>query len=137
MLKSTGDSILVEAADCDSQWGVLLKEGLPQVHDLREWRGWNVLGEALMITREHLLTEEPLWQQRFFSTSLSGQFKIAGHKRCARVRPAEPEKPTHVMRLVESLLRPAVLARPIKNQKLVSEARARLCSRGARLVRFD
>jgi len=71
LLKSTSDSILVEAADYDSQWGVLLKEGLPQVHDLREWRGWNVLGEALMITREHLLTEEPLWQQRFFSTSLS------------------------------------------------------------------
>ena len=34
LLKSTGDSILVEAADYDSQWGVLLKEGLPQVHDL-------------------------------------------------------------------------------------------------------
>ena len=47
------------------------------------------------------------------------------------MRPAEPEKPTHVMRLVESLLRPAMLARPIKNQKLVSEARARLCSRPA------
>ena len=50
------------------------------------------------------------------------------------MRPAEPEKPTRVMRLVESLLRPAMLARPIKNQKLVSEARARLCSRPAMLA---
>ena len=47
------------------------------------------------------------------------------------MRPAEPEKPTHVMRLVQCLLRPAMLARPIKNQNLVSEARARLCSRPA------
>ena len=69
-LAATGDAILVEAADYDSQWGVLLKEGLPHVNDLGEWRGWNVLGEALMITRHHLLTGEDIWQQALFSTKL-------------------------------------------------------------------
>ena len=67
-LLDTDNAILVEAADYDSQWGVLL--GLPHAWDLGEWRGWNVLGEALMITRHCLRTGDDIWQQKFFSTQL-------------------------------------------------------------------
>lgn len=69
-LLATESAILVEAAHYDSQWGVLLPEEDPNVHDLERWQGWNVLGEALMIVRHHMRTEEPIWQQRFFSTPI-------------------------------------------------------------------
>ena len=67
-LLATGNDILVEAADYDSQWGVLLD--LPYAKDLNEWRGWNILGEALMITRHCLSSGDYIWQQKFFSTHL-------------------------------------------------------------------
>ena len=68
LLLTTVNTILVDAADYDSEWDVLL--GLPHICDLGEWRGLNVLGEALMITCHFLLTGNDIWQQKFFFTQL-------------------------------------------------------------------
>lgn len=66
-LVGTGDAILAEGADYDSQWGIFLKDSSSACGNLEEWKGWNVLGESLMIVRHHLQTNEALWQPHLFS----------------------------------------------------------------------
>lgn len=54
LLFSTGDHILAEATRNDSIWGIGINVDDPRVQDQQQWRGRNVLGFALMRTREHL-----------------------------------------------------------------------------------
>lgn len=54
VLLSTGDAILAEAAPNDCIWGVGLPLGDARVLDPWQWRGRNVLGTALMKTRDFL-----------------------------------------------------------------------------------
>lgn len=53
-LLSTGDSVLVEASPWDSIWGIRLSAGSPEVWDPQKWRGYNLLGFALMEVRDEL-----------------------------------------------------------------------------------
>ena len=54
VLLSTGDHVLAEATRNDSIWGIGLNVGDPRVQCQSLWRGRNVLGFALMKTRDHL-----------------------------------------------------------------------------------
>ena len=53
-LLGTGDAILVEASPYDAVWGVKLPADDPRIHNPREWKGENLLGFALMETRDRL-----------------------------------------------------------------------------------
>lgn len=53
-LLATGDAILCEAAHYDKVWGVGLSIDNSDVYDLNKWKGKNLLGHALMDTRENL-----------------------------------------------------------------------------------
>lgn len=53
-LRATGDKLLVEASPLDTMWGVGLRADDPRVHDRSQWRGTNLLGEALMRVRAEL-----------------------------------------------------------------------------------
>ena len=53
-LDSTGDSILVEGSPYDGIWGVKLGTDDPQIDNPNAWRGENLLGFALMETRDIL-----------------------------------------------------------------------------------
>ncbi|MBR6705928.1 MAG: DUF1768 domain-containing protein [Clostridia bacterium] len=57
-LDSTGDSVLVEACTNDGIWGVGLGIDDPRTEDPSEWRGRNLLGFALMETRDILRRRE-------------------------------------------------------------------------------
>jgi ribA/ribD-fused uncharacterized protein len=50
----TGDRLLVEANPEDSTWAIGLADDDPRAADPRMWRGSNLLGYALMTTRDHL-----------------------------------------------------------------------------------
>jgi hypothetical protein len=50
-LLSTGDRILVEASPYDGIWGVKLAVDDPLILDKANWKGRNLLGEALMTVR--------------------------------------------------------------------------------------
>lgn len=50
-LLATGDRILVEASPYDKVWGVGLGEEDPLILDSANWKGRNLLGEALMTVR--------------------------------------------------------------------------------------
>jgi len=54
VLLSTGDAILAEAAPHDAIWGIGLPWHDPRVENPDKWRGRNILGSALMRTREAL-----------------------------------------------------------------------------------
>lgn len=54
LLRETGDAILAECAVRDRIWGIGLSPSDPRRLDLREWRGQNLLGFALMQAREEL-----------------------------------------------------------------------------------
>lgn len=53
-LLATGDSVLVEASPEDRIWGIGMSERDHRCHNPTLWEGENLLGEALMITRQLL-----------------------------------------------------------------------------------
>lgn len=53
-LLDTGEKILVEASKTDDIWGVGLAASDPLILDKRNWKGRNLLGEALMQVRNKL-----------------------------------------------------------------------------------
>jgi len=56
-LLETGDATLAEAALHDKIWGIGLRMGDPKIQNPTEWNGENLLGRALMETREQLRKE--------------------------------------------------------------------------------
>jgi ribA/ribD-fused uncharacterized protein len=59
-LLATGDDVLVEAAPRDQVWGIGLGRDNEKARDPRTWRGLNLLGFALMRTRQRLREAPPL-----------------------------------------------------------------------------
>ena len=57
-LLATRGPTLVEAAPSDRVWGIGLAEEDPRARDRVQWRGLNLLGEALSRVREVLLWEQ-------------------------------------------------------------------------------
>jgi ribA/ribD-fused uncharacterized protein len=55
-LLQTGDKILVEASPVDPIWGIGLTKDSKNIDDIYTWRGLNLLGFALMETRDFLNT---------------------------------------------------------------------------------
>lgn len=53
-LLNTGESILVEASPSDSIWGVRMQMDNPDIQNPNCWKGENLLGFALMETRDSL-----------------------------------------------------------------------------------
>lgn len=53
-LINTGTSELVEASPYDRIWGVGLSAKNPLIHDKKNWRGHNLLGQILMQVRDNL-----------------------------------------------------------------------------------
>ncbi|WP_308198419.1 NADAR family protein [Actinomadura terrae] len=53
-LVGTGTRVLVEASPLDRIWGIGLAEDDERAERVEEWRGLNLLGEALMIVRDSL-----------------------------------------------------------------------------------
>lgn len=53
-LKSTGNAILAECAVRDCIWGIGLAMDNPKRLDIRQWRGQNLLGYALMMVRNRV-----------------------------------------------------------------------------------
>ena len=53
-LNDSGDSALVEGSPYDGIWGVRLRVDDPRINNPNEWRGENLLGFALMETRDIL-----------------------------------------------------------------------------------
>lgn len=53
-LDNTGDSVLVEGSPYDAIWGVKIESRDPRVLNPNQWRGENLLGFALMETRDIL-----------------------------------------------------------------------------------
>ena len=56
-LLATGDRMLVEASPYDRIWGVGLSEDDSRIHDPKQWRGQNLLGQALMEVRDKLRSQ--------------------------------------------------------------------------------
>lgn len=54
MLMETGDTILVEASERDTTYGVGLNEDDPRIGNPYEWRGANLCGDLTMQAREQL-----------------------------------------------------------------------------------
>ena len=59
-LIATGDRRLVEGSPYDSVWGVGVAFTDPKIDDMKNWKGDNLLGEALMATRRLLLPRSPI-----------------------------------------------------------------------------
>lgn len=55
-LLRTGDAILVEASPVDAIWGIGMDKASAMNTHPRDWRGENLLGFALMETRDRLRT---------------------------------------------------------------------------------
>jgi ribA/ribD-fused uncharacterized protein len=53
-LLSTGNKVLVEASPYDTIWGIGLSANAPGIQDPDNWKGENLLGFALMETRDFL-----------------------------------------------------------------------------------
>lgn len=56
-LLATGDAVLAECAVQDRIWGIGLSMHDPNRLDRNAWRGQNLLGYALMMTRDKLMKE--------------------------------------------------------------------------------
>lgn len=63
-LLGTEDRILVEGSPYDRLWGVGIKWDDPKIEDERNWRGRNLLGKALVVTRR-VLAERGAPRRRF------------------------------------------------------------------------
>lgn len=59
MLEDTGDALLAECAVQDKIWGIGLPMTDPDRFDRANWKGSNLLGYALMMVREKLLSVTP------------------------------------------------------------------------------
>jgi len=70
-LLDTGDAILCEANPKDRIWGIALKAHDPRVKDPKQWKGLNLLGEALMQVRLELSEE--------LSEELTGESVVEGN----------------------------------------------------------
>lgn len=57
-LHATGDAVLVECAVKDHIWGIGLSMTDPDRFDRSKWKGQNLLGYALMLTRERIANGE-------------------------------------------------------------------------------
>lgn len=57
-LERTGNRVIAEASPYDIIWGIGLGKDDPRIEDEAQWRGTNLLGEALMTVRMHLLNME-------------------------------------------------------------------------------
>ncbi|SOK58441.1 Uncharacterized protein COG3236 [Yersinia phage fHe-Yen9-04] len=57
-LLSTGNLHLVEASPYDKIWGIGMKDDHPDATNPEKWDGLNLLGEVLMVVREHLRKEQ-------------------------------------------------------------------------------
>jgi len=57
LLLATGETLLVEASPFDDIWGVKLSADDPRILDPKQWRGQNLLGQALSTVRERLARE--------------------------------------------------------------------------------
>lgn len=76
-LLSTGNAIIVEASPYDKIWGIGMRENNPDVFYPRKWKGENLLGFALMETRDKLKNEN------FDSMTQTENFvEIAENKSC-------------------------------------------------------
>ena len=53
-LLETGGAVLAEASPYDRIWGIRLAADDPLAMDPKKWKGENLLGFALMETRDHL-----------------------------------------------------------------------------------
>ncbi len=51
---STEDKLIVEASPYDEIWGVGLSEVDPEIHDVNNWTGMNLLGNVLMEVRDEI-----------------------------------------------------------------------------------
>lgn len=58
---TTGARHIVEASRTDTIWGVGLYENDPLILEPRNWRGLNLLGNALMRARTRIQIENPLY----------------------------------------------------------------------------
>ena len=59
-LLSTGDAILVEASPYDKIWGIGMTADEAKNCGIKQWRGINLLGFALMTVRDELAR---IWNQ--------------------------------------------------------------------------
>lgn len=58
-LLATGrDSLIAECTAKDKIWGIGLDVGDPRAQDPAQWKGQNILGEALMLARANILASE-------------------------------------------------------------------------------
>ena len=55
---STGNKRLAEASPLDPVWGIGLRADDPRAKDPRQWKGKNLLGEALSAVREEIRDTE-------------------------------------------------------------------------------
>ena len=53
-LLSTGDRILVEASPLDSIWGIGMAEDEEGIEDPANWKGLNLLGQAITLVKQKL-----------------------------------------------------------------------------------